>query len=73
MTPTDPKYGSVCTFSGAFIDTGDKTNQYPNRGTDAYSYVNGWKFDASRSNPIYGNNTHVTPANTSIKIWQRIS
>lgn len=30
-------------------------------------------FDASRSNSIYGANTHVTPVNATIKVWQRIS
>ena len=73
MTPTDPKFGAIYSFSGAFIDTGDMTNQYVSRGNEDYSYINGWKFDASRSNPIYGNNVHVTPCNASIKVWQRVS
>ncbi|MBQ5876180.1 MAG: hypothetical protein IIW71_00105 [Treponema sp.] len=30
-------------------------------------------FNAAKSNAIYGNSTHVTPSNLSIKIWQRIS
>ena len=32
-----------------------------------------YTFDASRSNSIYGRSNHVTPINTSIKIWQRTS
>lgn len=30
-----------------------------------------WGFDASLSNSIYGNNTHVTPKAHAIKIWKR--
>ena len=32
---------------------------------------NGWDFNASSSNSIYGASDHVTPINTSIKIWVR--
>ena len=30
-------------------------------------------FDASRSNDIYGKSSHVTPKNSTVQIWKRIS
>ena len=32
-----------------------------------------YHFDASRSNPIYGNSTYVRTKNISLKTWLRIS
>lgn len=33
----------------------------------------GWQFDASRSNAIYGKSSTVQPANTTVRLWKRIS
>lgn len=43
----------------------------------AGEYDNTWAagawadFDASKSNSIYGSSSHVTPINTTIRVWQR--
>lgn len=74
MYRTDPKTGAQYKFSGAFTGSGviyDDFLSYVDY--DNYLYEAGFKFDASRSNPIYGNNAHVTPTNATIKIWQRSS
>lgn len=39
--------------------------------TEVYDFVQKFKFDASLANPIYGASTHVTPLNTTIRIWKR--
>lgn len=55
--------------SGAFFD-------YPNisRGgatTHTYGYIDGasWKFDASRSNSIYGASTTVHPPSVTVRYF----
>ena len=69
----------VCTFRGsvndythtdAFSDSTHYDN-YGNQGGSGKSQRINLMFDASDSNSIYGSSSHVTPANTAIKIWKR--
>ena len=74
MYRIDPRAGAVYNFSGAFTDSGVIYDEYLySENYNVHIYQAGFKFDASRSNPIYGNNAHVTPTNATIKIWQRSS
>lgn len=50
----------------------ETTNNVNTGGSSTTKYR--WlELDASKSNAIYGNSTHVTPYNTTIKVWRRIS
>ena len=52
-------------FSGAFYNTGNQSTNYTDGGTgDALA-----GFDASRSNPIYGASSHVTPINQAVNYF----
>ena len=62
----NPIYGEAGAF---YLDGRTSSN-------DAYMMQNqgiskGVSFDASRSNKIYGNSSHVTPTNMTYKIWKR--
>lgn len=62
------------TYSGALYRdnySGASHTQVKDGGSG--SYRSRFGFDASKSNSIYGANSHVTPFNLSIKVWQRIS
>lgn len=62
------------TYSGALFRnnySGESHTQIEDGGTG--SYRSRFGFDASRSNKIYARNSHVTPFNLSLKVWQRIS
>lgn len=61
------------TSKGALSITNYVSRKSMSNGTDSYSSPVGFKFDASRSNSIYGNSNHVTPSNLSVRMWQRIS
>ena len=56
---------------GAFYLT-NLSGQFISSGAGGGGNVHG-NFDASKSNPIYGNSDHVTTANFTIRIWKRIS
>lgn len=56
---------------GAFYSPGT-TGKRDSLGSGNYNMPR-LSFDASRSSPIYGANTHVTPFNLSVKVWQRVS
>jgi hypothetical protein len=55
---------------GAFFSPGT-TGKRDSLGSGNYNMPR-LSFDASRSNPIYGANTHVTPFNLSTKVWKRV-
>jgi hypothetical protein len=48
-------------------------NYYGAGSNTQYNAVGVLDFDASLSNSIYSNSTHVTPNNATIKVWQRTS
>lgn len=61
---------SVPTTTGAFYK-GARTNGTFQPGKGGSNYF--LSFQASRSNSIYGSSTHVTPYNSAIRIWKKIS
>ena len=73
LTRYDPQAGENNYSSGALYDLKSYFGSVFSHESFPYNYSAGFEFDASRSNPIYGNNAHVTPKNATIKIWQRIS
>lgn len=52
---------------------GISNNFYAAGNGSRYNAVGVLDFDASLSNSIYNNSTHVTPNNATLKVWQRIS
>lgn len=63
---------STMSLQGAFYNI--KRSGVTGRVTgDSGSGVQWYRFgfDASRSNSIYGSSQHVTPVNTSIRLWER--
>lgn len=56
-------------MSGAFTSNGSLAT--PNPGSN--NNRNGVVFNASNSNSIYGASTHVTPYNSAVRIWKKIS
>ena len=63
---------SIEQTTGAFTRGGSRTFERATAVKDD-SETKSLKIDASLSNSIYGSSTHVTPCNTSIKVWQRVS
>lgn len=61
---------AVPTTTGAFYK-GARTNGTFQPGQGGSNYF--LSFQASRSNSIYGSSTHVTPYNSAIRIWKKIS
>ena len=57
--------------TGAFSSKGDHDG-YLSGESSGYNGKT-MVFKASDSNSIYGNSSHVTPSNLSIRIWQRVS
>lgn len=57
---------------GAFQRTQDTVNRDTINNNPAYYITTITKFSASRSNPIY-DGSHVTPKNSTVQIWKRIS
>lgn len=56
-------------MSGAFTSNGSLATPNPGSHNNRNSVV----FNASNSNSIYGASTHVTPYNSSIRIWEKIA
>lgn len=54
--------------SGAIYAATNSTGGNGENGDGGWNGNMGWNFDASRSNPIYGNSNTVTPANWGLKI-----
>lgn len=61
---------SDLTTSGAFTSPINKTKDCPD-GRLSVKNCSGFSFSASNSNSIYGASSHVTPVNTTIRIWKR--
>lgn len=62
------------TFSGAlFRDNYSGASHTQVEDGASGSYRSRFGFDASKSNSIYGRNSHVTTFNITTKVWQRIS
>ena len=59
--------------AGAFITGEIRDGSYGGVNGGSGSVSRGIKFDASRSNPIYGNSGHVTPENYTAKLWLRVA
>ena len=59
--------------AGAFITGEIRDGSYGGMNEGSGSVSRGIKFDASKSNQIYGNSEHVTPENYSVKLWLRIA
>lgn len=57
-------------FSGCFYGSESFVSSLRDQGNN-YTYSKVVNMDASKSSSIYGNSSHVTPINTSIKIWVR--
>lgn len=58
------------TGTGAITDM-TITSTFPNKGTANDTHSKGFTFDASNSNPIYGNSTTVQPPSVLVAIWHR--
>ena len=56
--------------TGALYYSGTYTGSYDDSDNAQLNLYN-LKFDASRSNNIYGSSDHVTPVNYTIKVWLR--
>ena len=61
---------SYLTTSGAFTSPINQTKECPD-GRSSVRNCSGFSFSASNSNSIYGASSHVTPVNTTIRIWKR--
>jgi|GEM_PF-5446708 hypothetical protein len=57
--------------AGAFIAGEIRDGSYGGDSRGGGNVNRGVKFDASHSNPIYGNSEHVTPENYTAKLWRR--
>ena len=62
------KYDVSLNVSGAFSANGAWTGGHEN-GTNMRA--TSISFSANRANAIYGANSHVTPVNSTIRVWKR--
>lgn len=63
-----PSVRSDNTSADGAFEKLNRRGWYPKGDTADQAY---FRFNASRSNSIYGASSHVTPVNTSIRIWVR--
>lgn len=56
---------------GSTFNGGSNWNQASTSGDNGYNKQHGFSFDASRSNPIYGSSSTVTPLSESCRFYIR--
>lgn len=66
-----PYLQNATSFAGAFFTSGGVANTTNATASGSYTIPRDLKFDASKSNSIYGNSTTVQPPAYVVNIWRR--